>query len=222
MLVMAWTTRQRSLIFLPNAAESLCSHHQWHYSPTCSITHLLSTSKTPPFVPAVTTLTPASVFSSSTMLSLLPAFPSLLPPLAAPLVVAVPPSAIYRILSPTAAVRNASLANSLTSTTSGAYGERPPKAKRAVTRALAAAAMSALRSTMAMERAVGAETRDFVVGSMSLSPFWRRERTVGEVRKDGGGRVEVRAKMSGSRAVVRIWRRQAGRAWRVGSSCAGC
>lgn len=180
-LEMAWTRRHRSAIFLPNADESLLDALSAR-RPTASKMlrcdrqpHLFCTSRIPPFEPDVTTLTPASFLSVSIALPFLPTFsPSF--PFATPLL----PSAMYRMLSCTTAFRKDSFANSFTSTTSGAYGDRPLNANRAVTIAFAAAPKSAFRSTMATERADDGETRVLADGS---PPFCSTETTV-ESKKD--------------------------------------
>lgn len=234
-LVVACTSKQRSPIFLPNAVDSLgglivstLSTHLKHSLQSKKCTHLFSTSKIAPFAPAVTTLTPASFFNCSTTLTP-PPFPlpsPTLPFTAVPLLFS-PATAIYFILSCTTAFRNASFANSLTSTTSGAYGERPPKPKRAVTSARAAAPKSALRSTRATARAAAGEISeaDVDVDEMLLSacslPLCSTEMTLDVAKKEEGGRVGTMAKMSWSRAVLRSWRMTGGRVWRVVSSCVG-
>lgn len=104
--------------------------------------------------------------------------------------------------------------NSLTRTRSGAYGDVPPKAKRAVTSCSAADARSAVRSTIAMTLFRGDTSCEYV-GELTCFSWktWRQADSESE-----GGSDEMTAKVSDSRASVSSFRSRDGSARRLFSS----
>ena len=110
--------------------------------------------------------------------------------------------------------RNSFLMNSFTSTTSGAYGEEPPNANRAVTSCSAADAKSAVRSTMAMTLLLD-ETSCEYVGFLTCDS-WRTWRLV--ERSSDEGLDEMIANVSDSIASDSSLRSSDGRARRLFSS----
>lgn len=106
------------------------------------------------------------------------------------------------------------LMNSLTRTTSGAYGDAPPNAKRAVTSCSAADARSAVRSTIAMILFRGETSCEYVGGLICFS--WKT--CTQDDSESEEGSEEMTAKVSDSRASVSSFRSKEGSARRLFSS----
>lgn len=190
----------------------------------------LLTATTLPRSPPSTTVTPSSLRSCSLrpLFCFLRAVDAVALPFAEPLAASIPATMVALrcfVNSVTAADVNCCRTHSFTRTKSGAYGERPLKAVRALTIALAAAATSESRSTRAMTRdedaSCAGELRVSREG-IEVSGVERESTTMQRRRKSSGARVSIMPKVSWSRALGRMRRRRVERVEREFSSCLVC